>query len=338
MNKINYKSLVYISLFFYLLCLIFPAFYIDETRNPNYGASLLMIGWLGPIAGHLSWYANPCYVLALIFFKRDTSFVFLILAIALTVSFLTKDTIPRDEGGGTSAITAYGAGYLFWLLSGIMLLLAKIFYDYPAHPKEVIVTAAIPFLALLSVFIYHFAFSENAQLKLELERNRILKIECEKSISKIYKTKNGVKSIFFETIYADRYTKEINGRWRVDGSGISEPSIGLEYYETINDMHRPDHSTKKYEKIVGGSWKTWTGEPEDIITSEVSVYVKALNIPKKYRITGYTETIIDNQNSSTLAKTTYIFEPISGTLCSDQKNDRTFRITDFLKKVINVKK
>ena len=103
-------------------------------------------------------------------------------------------------------------------------------------------------------------------------------------------------------------------------------------------MHSPDHSTKKYRKIIGENRDSWNGEPEDTITSEVSVYVKKLEIPEKYEIASYTETIVDNQTQIRLAETTYVFEPFSGTLCTDQKTDSTFRITDFLKKVINVDK
>lgn len=194
MNKDHYKLCVFLSLLSFILCLIFPAFYTNENREPNYGIGLLLWGWLGPVDNHFSWYANIFYTLSLIFFKRKISPLFLAIAITLTLSFLIKNKIAVDIGGVKSEITAYGAGYFFWVTSSAMLLLAKIFYDHPQPIKTIVISTRLTFLILFSVFIYNFVFIKNSQLKFELEKNRILQAECKKSISKIYKTKNGVKT------------------------------------------------------------------------------------------------------------------------------------------------
>ena len=163
MNKDNYKLAIYVSLVFYILCLCFPAFYVSETREPNYALTMLAIGWLGPLDGHFSWYANIFYMLALIFFKREGSVPLLILSIMLAFSFLLKSKILRDEGGGTSDITAYGVGYFLWIASIVMLCLARVLYASPHSMKNTIISISVIFSFFLALFIYYFIFSDKSQ-------------------------------------------------------------------------------------------------------------------------------------------------------------------------------
>lgn len=335
MNKDNYKLAIYASLIFYLMCFIFPAFYAGEIREPNYPSELLMMGWLGPLDGHFSWYANIFYLLSLIYFKKEASLALILIAAMLALSFLTKDEIIRNEGGGTSHITAYGIGYFLWVTSLIMLLVAKALYGDSYSFQAALVSISVTFILSLSIFLNHFMFSNNSQFELYLARSNVMKSECKKAKSVIYKTKNNVKSIYYENTYAGNYEKDNAGKWRLVGSGISVDSSALDFYEVLNDMHRPDGSTKKYVKFIAKS-NDWKGVPEDQLASEISILSKPLVFPSRYNIVGATEKIIDNASSEVMAEMTYVFDPSTGTLCSDQIEGRHFDPADFRKKVINI--
>ena len=57
MDKIKHKCL-WFSLALYATGFAFPAYYIGNTHEPQNSSSLLLMGWLGPLDGHFSWFAN----------------------------------------------------------------------------------------------------------------------------------------------------------------------------------------------------------------------------------------------------------------------------------------
>ena len=125
MEKISYKQL---SVFFYGISLATPTFI---------GAWLFMgfmclgLGWIGvlqfdPIIG-LPWLANVFYLLIFIFNKKDVvkRIIFSILCICLGLFAIGIRTLPRDEGGGNYEVFV-GFGFLFWMLSFVIMLLGQI--------------------------------------------------------------------------------------------------------------------------------------------------------------------------------------------------------------------
>ena len=87
---------------------------------------IFFLGWLGIFGGFtefLYWFANPLYFLAMFLFltnKKGDLFVS-IIASMIAISFSFKSTITKDEGGGRIAIQSFGKGYIFWLMSILIL-------------------------------------------------------------------------------------------------------------------------------------------------------------------------------------------------------------------------
>jgi len=107
-----------ISVLCYLACLTLPAYYIGAQFEPQMAYAALMIGWLGPLDGHFSWYANPLFLLALIFVNRpQRSSTLGFIAFALAVSFLFHKNIIVSEAPTYEVIISYGWGYGLWVTS-----------------------------------------------------------------------------------------------------------------------------------------------------------------------------------------------------------------------------
>ncbi len=108
------KYLIYISIALYVLSLFFAGFYVRSVQQPYGGVALyiLAIGWIGIIAGHFSWLANPLIALALVINKAKPKLAIVLSfsSLLFALSFLLHDQILTDEGGGTNKITSYGFG------------------------------------------------------------------------------------------------------------------------------------------------------------------------------------------------------------------------------------
>ncbi len=102
---------------------------IEEPIIPAYqtmmGWELLTLGWMGPLAGHFSWYANPLMAIALICTLarwRRAAQVFATLAALLALSSLSLIVmgLPKNEGGvGHLGFSAFLPGYFAWALAQV---------------------------------------------------------------------------------------------------------------------------------------------------------------------------------------------------------------------------
>lgn len=130
---------IIISTIFLVLSLFFTAFTIKEGEDENVRTILsleaLLSGWYGALifdVATLSWFANPLWLLAIIYFDKNRKIAFLsiLLSMALSISFLFANEIIANEGGGTREISKINAGYYLWFigqaLTFIMLLYQQI--------------------------------------------------------------------------------------------------------------------------------------------------------------------------------------------------------------------
>lgn len=115
-----------ISLF--ALLLDQPALRIG-TWPPEPSSTYLKVGWLGPIAGHLEWYANVLFVLACVTLAIGRSKATIILAICAFVLMMEtplRGCIVNDEGGNCQSITEFMIGWRLWVSVPFVLLVGAL--------------------------------------------------------------------------------------------------------------------------------------------------------------------------------------------------------------------
>jgi hypothetical protein len=123
---------LFIPIVFFVFACCLPALEFKGS-DAAFGLRILVIGWSGLFAGVLAWYANPLWVLGLLFGalrKRIPAVLcgLLSLPIAMTVFSDLGRELPGDEGNVTkTAIVRLLPGGYVWLLSLVSLPLAALF-------------------------------------------------------------------------------------------------------------------------------------------------------------------------------------------------------------------
>jgi hypothetical protein len=111
-----------LSIALFVACLLFDGFYI-EGSDPRAWADtwlLLLIGWIGILAGLPYWFANPLLIgawIALALGKRKSALILSGVALGLALLFLLERRILVSEAPTYAAVTGYGAGYWLWVAS-----------------------------------------------------------------------------------------------------------------------------------------------------------------------------------------------------------------------------
>lgn len=129
---------ILVSLVLFIICLTQPAFYVDRKEPYGNGFLLLLIGWMGVIAGGgFSWLANPLYLAGLILSMYDCkkSAIFSGLSVIVAASFMLSRSVMRDEAGHMTKVTSLGPGYKIWLLS-CAILFSGTLWQWLAHKNR----------------------------------------------------------------------------------------------------------------------------------------------------------------------------------------------------------
>ena len=95
----------------------------EDRGDWSPGLYLLLIGPLGLLAGVYEWFANPFLLAAWIFSwfgKNKIAVPLALIATAIIVAFLFRQTIIVSEAPTYAKITGYAAGYWLWLSSAII--------------------------------------------------------------------------------------------------------------------------------------------------------------------------------------------------------------------------
>ena len=114
--------------------LFVPCYYTGGYENnvptlaPTYGIEALLLGWVElPEFGYSAWLANPLALIAwtlLLAPTRAPSMIAAIMALAVSLSFLSYDTVLVNEAGHAAEVMRYGTGYWLWILSFIWFCIA----------------------------------------------------------------------------------------------------------------------------------------------------------------------------------------------------------------------
>ena len=117
-------GLALLTLVLFGACLFAPALKVT-TWPATSGLLYFATGWLGPVAGHFEWYANPIMVLAVKNSLQERflrASVYSVLALLLVLQTVFRGCIVRDEGGYCQAISEYMLGYWLWLACASVLI------------------------------------------------------------------------------------------------------------------------------------------------------------------------------------------------------------------------
>ena len=109
-----------VSIGLFVLSLAFPGYFLsinrDEPTEPAF--YILLIGWIGILDGHVSWFANLFYFKALHNYRRKkSSSIFGFIALYLALIFLLYDDQMINMVPSYSPISGYGLGYMLWVTS-----------------------------------------------------------------------------------------------------------------------------------------------------------------------------------------------------------------------------
>ena len=125
-----------IILVFYVGCLFFPAYQLNIRSDVNYGYFLILIGWLGVISGHFSWFANIFILVGIknLYQSRfERAGIYGSISFLLVLSFWLADDIMVNENGNSETIEFYLIGYWLWLAASLSILLGAVFLSILKH-------------------------------------------------------------------------------------------------------------------------------------------------------------------------------------------------------------
>jgi hypothetical protein len=336
----NQEIHIWICLALFVICLAFPGFYVGLEREPNLAYSLLMLGWLGPLDGHLAWFANPLLLAALI--KRNsykTSFVLAVIALALALSFLAYERIIVSEAPSYKPIVAYGWGYFLWLAS--IGYFATVQYSLAtnrtARFRVAVSTAWL--LGCLAISSVHYFVGENSQFAIASNRNAVFQEKCRVAGQTILRQAGDTNGIFLDPDGVASFKKTDSGDWYNDGIGVF--GLGLLnsrlvlFYETRN--HRSDKEGTANAPFRRFDKPDFRGIEVHSLESRYAMVTKAFDIPRPLNMYGAEVTIKDLKDDSILAKTTYIFDQANRRFCGHAPNGR-FSTAGFVHETLQLSK
>lgn len=335
MRKLNHPHIA-LSIACFGLCLVFPGYYLGDRFEPQVAGTLLLTGWLGPLDGHLSWYANPLFLLALVFHRRPLrSSILGLVALALAASFLLHGRIAVSEAPTYQSIVAYGWGYALWLTAFATLSLGQWLRARGTDARRTSIASFSCFGVCLAGFLAYYALGESSLSAISKERDLFFAQKCGSAGERISKKADGVKGIFFDPDWEVRVSAQSRsnpGASHASGSGVIGLGLlnrgHLAFYET-----RERNDPARYLKFEFGDFR---GKQVKRLESEYAVITETPEIPPKLNIVGATVTIQDLRDASVLASATYFLDQRSGKFCGNSRG--AFATSEFVTEVLGLKK
>jgi len=277
----------------------------------------LMIGWLGPLDLHFSWYANPLYLFALLSAKRPNRSTALgTAALALALSFLFYEKIVVSEAPTYKTIVSYGWGYGLWVTSIAVLVIGQLLRAKKVESRKIASISLASCGIIIIVYMAYYFIGDSSLFSIRTERNQEFLKRCASSGAQIYKKTDDVRGIYFDPDWGQRISfnrKKPNFKY-ISGAGVlglGQLNSGhILFYET-RDRRDPNN----YVKYVLRDHK---GIPSNHLESEYAVITKYYKIPSRLNISGATVTIKDLRDNSILATSTFFIERESGKFCGNE--------------------
>lgn len=334
-----YANHITLSLILFCACLVFPGFYTGTAREPYFGVSLLLSGWLGVLMLHFAWFANPVYFIALKMAKSEPQFSVLlsVLALVLALSFLLWDNVafmmfekPTAEQFYETKIKAYGWGYFLWVLSIAIFALGQARKNranqFPEKSRRFFDVMAILWIVVMTcVFVSHRYIGADTQYEIEARRDRQFREYCQSAKEVFHKKMRNVHGLYFDAYVFSDYepgffglkAKSVlegrGGQALVDQAYIAFIEVeNKRYVDAINTENKS--ANKPFLRFRSDDQKK---EEVDIILSEYLV-VTGDAIKQKdpmMKIEGTRMLIIDHSNNEVVASTAFFTNTVEKTYC-----------------------
>ncbi len=320
----------YLSAALFVLCLMFSAFFTSETYKPQLSINLLLMGWLGLLGSYFSWLANSVYLLALISKKSRTTIILSLLALVLSLSFLTHEKLVISEAPTYEKIVAYGPGYFLWVLAFFTILFGEALKNYQKSNcyKLILISATNIFLTML-YGIYYFE-GENSIHHIFSERNKHFVDLCSKVYEKQYKPVINIKGVFIDHV-PGYYFNDISGQKHGGYGGDLISYAGGGYYDFEERKPYSEKETKlPYVRI-------YDNEPNKRIPTEklesnysVTSIDLSSNLPKSLGIRSYKILIKSLDMGEVYAETSFVSIKNELKVCAPTTEGETYSIRGFV--------
>lgn len=301
------------------------------------------------MSGHVSWYANPLYVYALIRHseKPIEAMRAEVLALLLALLFLAYKTVVMDFFvGHDHDIVGYGLGYWLWVLSigtlfvgDLLVYKGKGQYFSDKTGKRVVVLTACAAIMIFSYEIFGALQTLQTELKISREREReterVFEEKCRLAGEHIYGKPGKVKGVFVrnlagcDTVCSDTNTWE---REIVNRGFLKFTEI--EHHSWNAAPHLNPISRKRYLRFKKGNTN---GEGVDEMGSEYAVEGTNLSADVQHlNISGGEIRIIRNSTQEVLAKTTFFATTTLPRKCCGCDSSGRFSLEGFLIRVLEL--
>ncbi|MBD3584047.1 hypothetical protein [Flavobacterium selenitireducens] len=129
MNKKIKISLIILSILIFLISLVQECYLANGSKTiGSLGLMAFLIGWMNASDSFIVWFANPLYLLSVIFLIINKNIAKYLggLSLLLSLSFLILDEVLINEGGNIAKIQKYLIGYWLWVLSMFLIFLCTL--------------------------------------------------------------------------------------------------------------------------------------------------------------------------------------------------------------------
>lgn len=343
MKKFSFNgNHITISICIFVLSLAFPAYYMNKDYESVNSLLVLGLGWLGIFDWQFSWLANLFFFLALLYrtdLEKSATLGMVSLAFAISFLFYKEVLTGLDLGYEKihKEITGYGWGYFLWIISIAILLIGQ--SNCAASKSKLMKTAlySFPLIGISTVFIYHFYVSDNGAHEIHSERNVVFDKMCPSAKDIIYKKiPEEVDSVYLRNVSRVELRGNVFGFWWINGTGSAESSIpGISFYEEDNrHTHRKEDINFLY---MSSEQKTRKATYSDTLKSRYMIEGTRIPFAEHLGIRGEKIEIIDLQNNTVVAETSYFYQKKGGRLCGEISGLR-FSNTDFFRRVFTQNK
>ena len=129
MKNTTVRVMFYLSLLLFAVSLTQQCYCTSESCGDSLAVFLSGAACVFYGGATLSWLANPCLLMAVLFARRRpmACLAFSFLSVCQSLAFLCFKRIITDESGRYDIITSYKAGYWLWTGSHIVFLAGAIF-------------------------------------------------------------------------------------------------------------------------------------------------------------------------------------------------------------------
>ncbi|WP_445360331.1 hypothetical protein ACJJIL_17400 [Microbulbifer sp. EKSA005] len=175
LNRDNtYLQLTYLSIFLWVLSLLFTALTTYYGNHNLTGLDILYTGWAGPLVLNFAWYANLTFGISVtILLSGKAAPILSFTSVLLASNTFFFDKIPSS----TTAIYGYGLGFFFWGTAILTCLIASISRDRKLRKNRVSNFATFISILPLTLFLIYIFYNtaSDHMTAANFERDRLSK-------------------------------------------------------------------------------------------------------------------------------------------------------------------